>query len=593
VATLAIRADYTWRSPRYSSTTYEEIGIDTTTGEVVAVSNHEAFPEPQPGGVVHGVPPSVSYPQGSTVAGTAWVRVTYLDLWRGPCGLWGPRGVVGEGPTQLAGRCGRPLLNQPGNQTATPAGVDAVGGMDAYHLDGAADAWYNPALPFPVRVRDPLVDLFNQEKTHGWTFELTLTGYQPGAGAYPQGGVGGEAPRAALAPAPAGVPDEAGVQHPFPLSAAVAAARAQGAGDGYVGEAQSRQLVDQAGRSVWEWDLVLTDGHAHADRTVTYTPPAADLPGAQGSVQVSRWDAGLPADVTGLYPAPELAVRPLPKVADALAAFAAAQPPSAAQVPTWQVLQACFGDCAHPVRTVQAGIRQAPAGDPLVVVPTALEAAPYRQAGLSFRDDGTLLARSERTGTTDPATLLSASAPTPEAATLARVPRHLDAVPIALGAGTVAAGSLLLYAFWPALKGALGLFSRIETGDLLRHPVRARLHQLVESEPGLHFQELGRRAGVARGALQHHLDKLEAGGLLAARMAGGYRCYFLASAATPASAAQAGATRSEGAQLVLQALQAGIVGPRAIAAHTGLSVGTVGHHLKRLREAGLAPAGAE
>ena len=92
---------------------------------------------------------------------------------------------------------------------------------------------------------------------------------------------------------------------------------------------------------------------------------------------------------------------------------------------------------------------------------------------------------------------------------------------------------------WRVLRVLLGLatfglFSRIERGDLLENPVRARVHEAIAQEPGLTISDLQSRAGVAWGTTVHHLRRLESHGLVVSIAQGGHRRYFIAN--TPPAA---------------------------------------------------------
>jgi predicted transcriptional regulator len=162
------------------------------------------------------------------------------------------------------------------------------------------------------------------------------------------------------------------------------------------------------------------------------------------------------------------------------------------------------------------------------------------------------------------------------------------------GAAITAASALagLLYWLWPTIKGgAAGLFSRVTGPKLLEHPARARLVQLVQAEPGVHFQDLVRRSGLPNGTAVHHLHKLADAGLVAARPLGRYTCYFPGPSPDRASLAAAPVTRSDGARRILAELTAnpGLSGTD-LAVRLGLQASTVTYHVKRLQEAGLVAA---
>lgn len=107
------------------------------------------------------------------------------------------------------------------------------------------------------------------------------------------------------------------------------------------------------------------------------------------------------------------------------------------------------------------------------------------------------------------------------------------AAPAAGSAVAIGLGALLWRAL-AALLPSMPLFSRIERGDVLQNPVRARIHEAVQQDPGLSLTELADRAGVAWGTAVHHLRRLEDTGLLVSTNGGGHRRFFAAN--TPAAA---------------------------------------------------------
>lgn len=172
-------------------------------------------------------------------------------------------------------------------------------------------------------------------------------------------------------------------------------------------------------------------------------------------------------------------------------------------------------------------------------------------------------------------------------ATVRWVPPTPAATGISLG---IAFLSGLAYFAWPFLKqGAFfGLFSRLKTPTLLDHPARQTIHDTVRADPGIRFAALAQHTGLANGTLRHHLHMLMDAGLITRRETNGFTCYFAPRDATPENAAKAGALQSDGARTVLDFIQ-GHPGTtaRRTAEATGLAVGTVGYHIKKLRDAGL------
>ena len=159
-------------------------------------------------------------------------------------------------------------------------------------------------------------------------------------------------------------------------------------------------------------------------------------------------------------------------------------------------------------------------------------------------------------------------------------------------AGVAAATGLvsLLYLLWPLAKGAgaLPLFSRIRSEDLLQHPVRNDLYEVVTKRPGIHFQEIARHLDKGRGTTEHHLRKLVQAGLLVEKADSGFTCYFPKGAVDRKLMAAAPVLKTAGARNVLAAVHAS---PGAVAAdlsaRLGMPTSTVNYHLKKLVNAGL------
>ncbi|MHB1261113.1 MAG: winged helix-turn-helix transcriptional regulator [Thermoplasmatota archaeon] len=85
-----------------------------------------------------------------------------------------------------------------------------------------------------------------------------------------------------------------------------------------------------------------------------------------------------------------------------------------------------------------------------------------------------------------------------------------------------------------AALAAVPLFSRIERGQVMDNPVRARVHEVIAAEPGLSLSEVSQRAGIAWGTTVHHLRRLETLGVVVSVSRRPHRRYFVAN--TPAAA---------------------------------------------------------
>lgn len=131
------------------------------------------------------------------------------------------------------------------------------------------------------------------------------------------------------------------------------------------------------------------------------------------------------------------------------------------------------------------------------------------------------------------------------------------------------------------------LFTRIKKDEVLEHPVRQRILDLVEANPGLHYRALVRGVDKGKGTVEYHLRILEDHGYVRTHRAGGYVTYYPAGHSRDAMEAQS-VLRSDTARKLLQAVLATPGATVAqLAERMGLSYGAVSHHVKRFEDAGL------
>ena len=155
--------------------------------------------------------------------------------------------------------------------------------------------------------------------------------------------------------------------------------------------------------------------------------------------------------------------------------------------------------------------------------------------------------------------------------------------------GAAATGLALLLVFLKFV--AVPLFTRLRRDRLLDNPVRARLHERIRAEPGIHLAELVDFTGLGKGATRHHVDQLVKHRLVVEAQDGGFARYFCAGEVPPEVARRemvlrAGATREV---YDLLAAEPGL-SLREAAARLGMAAPTVHRYRKRLEKAGLLPA---
>ncbi len=109
-------------------------------------------------------------------------------------------------------------------------------------------------------------------------------------------------------------------------------------------------------------------------------------------------------------------------------------------------------------------------------------------------------------------------------------PAH-QAILAGSASGTAAAAGAAWYTrawrYAKYLPGLLPLYSRIQPDELLDHPKRQSIYELVETNPGIHLSQMARELDVPWGTLVHHLRKLEKGDLITSEEKSGKRCFFL------------------------------------------------------------------
>lgn len=470
-------------------------------------------------------------------------------------------------------------------------------------------AWYRADIPYPAKMWSSWSEFGGPRDV------LRLVGFERGGGdaLVPDLPLPPSLPAVERAPTPVWGMDDTGVDHPFPLSAAFAYVRDDPATpelrdylaahpDAFVHWAGHAEF-DMDGVHGHRWSFELTDGESRHQQVISRdeTYGVTIGPGLPGLIPTVTYRYG-EADHSApwgdwLPPAKKPATMPtaasLLAVWDALPSFEGN--PDADTSWSFQVGCPPGSDCATPTTAVLAGqvyyYRESEAGYPV----TDNRVDVWDTSEVYWRDGeltgGTesdqVQVRGEESvvpipgATPPPETAIAALGPAPTPSWIAPTPAQ--AAGIGFGAVLVALG----YWLWPLSKGGmLGLFSRVRSDRLLENPLRQRIVQRVDAEPGIHHNALVRDLGRGKGALEHHLDKLVAGRLLLRHRTRGYTCYFPTGTDRRSMAASA-ATKAEGARKVMAALRPGGSGVREVAAATGLAPSTVSHHLQRLREAGL------
>ncbi|HUR62392.1 MAG TPA: ArsR family transcriptional regulator [Candidatus Thermoplasmatota archaeon] len=530
-----------------------------------------------------------------------------------PClarnGLQG-REVSTQGDHRLFPACrqGGSMLEIGENMTFHAAALEQVSGMPALRFDatdgGGTQAWFNPGIPYPVQL---------VQATGGHSVTLRLSGFQPGSTPW----TADEHPRA---PVPALVwadakpwgPDDSGLPLPFGLSQAFESARTDPsfpdlqefltahpdarATDGSL-RVMDREIQyatfsqpDGADRT---WFFTISDRNACLRFSATQEERPGQLPmtlpvGQMGGPQKTYTNAKQgKCDVA--TPAAKW-----PTAASATALWQAYASPaerergangitfstdqSGTTMEAGEAANAGHEVTRHDVSN-SVSITTSPAGGRLVLIDGRVDHIEAYDAKYSSYSEFAGIRSEDGAPAHAAAPLRPASQSV--AATFAMPPETA----VGIGLFAILAGAVAW--IWPNGLPFAGLFSRVHGHSLLEHPVRADLTQRIEAAPGIHYQELVRATGAGKGAIEHHLRKLEASGLVKVLRTSGYSCYFPVGT-SPAVRQASPALKSEGARKVLAAIrgQPGISGME-VRSCTGLGAATVSEHLARLTEAGL------
>lgn len=117
-----------------------------------------------------------------------------------------------------------------------------------------------------------------------------------------------------------------------------------------------------------------------------------------------------------------------------------------------------------------------------------------------------------------------------------------------------------------------------------------RIFRIIAEAPGIHVREIERRAGVAYGAVDYHLRKLEEQGVIRSQPSDQLKVYFTTEF-PKGERVLAAAIRAEPTRRILAALLSfGELAHGELSSVTGLGLSTVSHHAGRLARKGILAA---
>ncbi len=163
------------------------------------------------------------------------------------------------------------------------------------------------------------------------------------------------------------------------------------------------------------------------------------------------------------------------------------------------------------------------------------------------------------------------------------------------GAIAASLGALLVAGLaWAAMnaKAVVGLagYARVQGDDVLQHDARGALYEMVKSQPGATFHELGEQVPYGASTLNYHLRVLEKNGFLTRVKDGRYARFFDRQSGLYSSDRKTAvsALRNDTTAAIAEVIVAHPgVAQCELAEVFGLAPSTINWHIKRLADAGL------
>ncbi|MHB8606083.1 MAG: winged helix-turn-helix transcriptional regulator [Thermoplasmatota archaeon] len=132
------------------------------------------------------------------------------------------------------------------------------------------------------------------------------------------------------------------------------------------------------------------------------------------------------------------------------------------------------------------------------------------------------------------------------------------------------------------------LFTRLKRSEILDNEMRAKLYEVISTEPGMHLAALEARSGIGHGATLYHLNTMEREGLVRTVELPGFRRYFVTGARSAEAMRALAVLASRSSRAVYDAVRAepGIT-QLEVAERVGVSPPAVHRTVEKLAEAGL------
>jgi DNA-binding transcriptional ArsR family regulator len=140
---------------------------------------------------------------------------------------------------------------------------------------------------------------------------------------------------------------------------------------------------------------------------------------------------------------------------------------------------------------------------------------------------------------------------------------------------------------WWSRVTSEGLYARVKGRELLDHEAREQILDMLKREPGLCFQQIQDRVGLAPGTTRWHLDKLASSDFITSDEDGRHTRFF-PTGLDPGTRKAVVAMRDESRLALVRMIERNPdLSQSDLADATGLAQSTVSHHLGRLVDDGI------
>lgn len=137
------------------------------------------------------------------------------------------------------------------------------------------------------------------------------------------------------------------------------------------------------------------------------------------------------------------------------------------------------------------------------------------------------------------------------------------------------------------VTGKEGMYARLEGRELLKHEAREQMLDHLKREPGLSFQEIQDRVGLAPGTTKWHLDKLQKSRFITSHKDGRHRRFFPTGMSKRTVKAVTAMRDPSRLAIVRMVLRNPGISQGDLATAAGLAQSTVAHHMDRLIDDGI------